>query len=151
MIPRPNTPDVKSGYSAQDLEFFALLQQDYPEYRFIQGRKFTFRPPRTIVIGSPEPYARLLTLHELGHALSGHHHFDTDIKRLKMELEAWEKARSLSAKYKLTFNENLMQRELDTYRDWLHQKSRCPDCGLTRFETPDGQYHCPRCDSFRLS
>ena len=63
-----------------------------------------------------------------------------------MEVEAWEKARELAAKYDVFIDEELIEQELDSYRDWLHQKSRCPSCGLTRFQTPDGVFHCPRCD-----
>ncbi|MBQ5812095.1 TFIIB-type zinc finger domain-containing protein [Candidatus Saccharibacteria bacterium] len=123
------------------------LKKDYPDLRFKEGRKFAFRPPRTIVIGPEEPGAELLLLHEVGHAISGHRDFDVDVKRLKMEVEAWEKARDLANNYGVEFSEEVMEAELDSYRDWLHQKSRCPACGLTRFETPDGQYHCPRCES----
>ena len=123
------------------------LKKDYPDLRFKEGRKFAFRPPRTIFIGPEEPGAELLLLHEVGHAISGHRDFDVDVKRLKMEVEAWEKARDLANNYEVEFSEEVMETELDSYRDWLHQKSRCPACGLTRFETPDGQYHCPRCES----
>ena len=71
-----------------------------------------------------------------------------DVERLKMECEAWEKARELAVNYGVSIEEELIQTELDTYRDWLHQKSRCPKCGLTRFQTPDSIYHCPLCDQF---
>ena len=65
-----------------------------------------------------------------------------------MEVEAWDKARELAKKYDACIDEDIVQQELDTYRDWLHQKSRCPECGLTRFQTPDSRYHCPRCENF---
>lgn len=123
------------------------LKKDYPDFKFREGRKFAFRPPRTIILGPEEPGAELLLLHEVGHAISQHRDFDVDIKRLKMEVEAWEKARELAVIYGVEFDEEMMEMELDTYRDWLHQKSRCPACGLTRFETPDGQYHCPKCEN----
>lgn len=125
------------------------LRVDYPDFRFRQGKKFTFRPPKTIIIGPDEPDDSLLLLHEVGHAISGHRDFVLDPDRLKMEREAWEKACDLSKKYGVVYDEEVVERELDTYRDWLDQKSRCPICRLTRFQTPDGQYHCPRCDSFR--
>lgn len=127
------------------------LKSDYPELRFVKGRKFAFRPPRTIVLGPQEASEDLLILHEVSHALCGHKDFKMDVERLKMETEAWEKARELALEYGIEVNEDLVQDELDTYRDWLHKKSRCPKCGLTRFQTPDGQYHCPKCEVFRLS
>ena len=64
-----------------------------------------------------------------------------------MEVEAWEKARNLAKVYQIDFDEKMMQDELDSYRDWLHKKSRCPKCELTRFQDADGIYHCPRCEN----
>ena len=124
------------------------LKKDFPALVFKKGKRFTFKPPKTIIVGPDEANWDLLLLHELGHALLRHEDYDVDIKRLKMEMEAWEKARELAALYGVEYDEEVVQVELDTYRDWLHQKSRCPVCGLTRFETPDGQYHCPRCENF---
>ena len=122
------------------------LKNDFKEFNFRTGKKFKFRPPKTIIIGPTEEGDSLLLLHELGHALCRHRDFDTDAKRLKMEREAWEKARELACKYNIPFDEDLMENELDSYRDWLDQKSRCPKCRLTRYQTPDGVYHCPRCE-----
>ncbi len=123
------------------------LEKDYPNFRFRNGKKFAFRPPRTIVLGPNEPFFELLILHEVSHAICKHRDFRTDVERLKMENEAWDKARELARHYDIEINEDLIQEELDTYRDWLHQKSRCPVCGLTRFQTPDSRYHCPRCEN----
>ena len=98
------------------------------------------------MIGPHEKDSDLLLLHEVGHAILGHRNFKTDVGRLKMEMAAWEKAQELATLYGVVWDEEVAQGELDTYRDWLHQKSRCPICGLTRFETPDGRYHCPKCE-----
>ena len=152
MIPRSDQDALRekasqNGYDKTDISFLNTLVQDYPEFRFIVGVKFAFRPPKTIVIGPQEPSWRLLILHEVSHALCKHKDFKMDVGRLRMENQAWEKARELAKKYKLDFDEEVMQGELDTYRDWLHQKSRCPVCGLTRFQTPDSSYHCPRCEN----
>ena len=125
--------------------FLAKIKSDFPSLKFVVGKRFKFRPPRTIVVPSdnPEP---LLLLHEVGHALLEHYDFKTEVGRLKMEVEAWEKARELCVLYGVYVDEELIESELDTYRDWLHQKSRCPECGLTRFQTPDGVFHCPKCE-----
>lgn len=130
-----------------DTEFLQRLKGDFPEFRFIEGTKFTFRPPKTIVLGPSEPFSELLALHEVSHAILKHKTFRMDVERLRMESEAWEKARGLALKYDIEVNEDLIQGELDTYRDWLHNKSRCKKCGLTRYQTPDGIYHCPRCEN----
>ena len=138
---------IQNGYDSEQIELLTRLCQDYDQFRFKIGKKFAFRPPKTIVLGPPEPFSELLALHEVSHAICKHRDFKTDVERLKMEVQAWEKARELASFYGIEVDEELVQRELDTYRDWLHQKSRCPECGLTRFETSDGVYHCPRCES----
>ena len=138
----------QNGYDKEGVEFLEQLIGDFLDFRFLMGRKFTFRPPRTIVIGPSEPFWRLLVLHEVGHAICKHKCFRMDVERLKMENQAWEEAHRLALRYGVKVDEDLIQNELDTYRDWLHQKSRCPICRLTRFQTPDSQYHCPRCEEF---
>lgn len=130
-----------------DEGFLERISKDYPDLVFREGSKYAFRPPRTVVIGSSEPFSELLMLHEVSHAVLKHKDFRMDVERLKMEAEAWEMVRELAPRYGIEINENLIQDELDTYRDWLHKKSRCPACGLTRFQTPDSLYHCPRCEN----
>lgn len=131
-----------------DAKFLQRLEGDFPGFRFVNGKKFAFRPPKTIILGPPEPFSELLALHEVSHAILKHKTFRMDVERLRMESEAWQKARELALRYDIEINEDLIQDELDTYRDWLHTKSRCKKCGLTRYQTPDGTYHCPRCENF---
>lgn len=129
-------------------ELLERVQKDYPKFKFLEGARFSFRPPKTIVVGPSEPDDELMLMHELGHAISGHRFFYTNVKRLKMEREAWEAARGLCDKYAVVYDAEIVERELDTYRDWVDVKSRCPRCGLARFQTPDGEFHCPRCENF---
>lgn len=131
-----------------DATFSAAVKSRFPDLKFISGKKFAFRPPKTIVIGPEEERDDMLLLHEVGHALMGHRDFSMNIQRMKMEVEAWERARGLATEFGVSIDEGVIDRELDTYRNWIDQKSRCPECGLARYETPDGQYHCPRCENF---
>ena len=146
-----STP-VKSKNSASDdsLSYSALLNElkrEYNLFNFKPGKKFLFRPPKTIILGPDEPLASLLLLHELSHALLGHRSFITDIERIKMESDAWAKTRELADKYNIVPDEDFIETQLDTYRDWLHTRSKCKKCGLTRYQTRDGIYHCPFCDN----
>lgn len=137
--------------------FLIELSNEFPQFSWRFGSRFKFKPEKTIYIdvktGYPPLYFSLQTLHELGHALSGHKDYSTDVRRLKMESEAWEKARELTSehknwesKYGIYFDEEFSEAELDSYRDWLHTRSKCKKCGLTRYQTKDGKWHCPRCD-----
>lgn len=139
----------RNDFLPMNNDLLEKLKRDYPNFRFRSGKKFAFRAPSFITIGPDEEHSDLLLLHEVGHAILQHQDFTVDAMRVKMESEAWDEARRLADKYQVKVDENLIQDELDTYRDWLHQKSRCPHCGLTRFQTPDKIYYCPRCDYFR--
>lgn len=132
------------------LEILEKIQNDYPNFVFRTGKKFMFRPPKTIIYEDGEDFEIALLLHEVGHALLRHRNFRMDAERVKMEVAAWEKAKELANNYSIQIDEDLIQDELDTYRDWLHKKSRCPKCGLTRYQTPDGKYHCPNCELFTV-
>ncbi len=148
-------------------EFVERMRGEFLELRFREGRKFMYRPVRTVVFerreggGSAinagregeswdENNLKLQLLHEIGHALSGHRTFKLDLERLKMEREAWEKAKILCEKYGevcgVRYDEEFVEAEMDTYREWLHRRSLCRKCGLTRYQTEQGQYFCPWCD-----
>lgn len=147
------------------------LKQEYADLSWREGRKFAFRGPRTIYYEAIEYYTgvseiasravdggaswavneyNLRCLHELGHALLGHLGYRLDLERLKMERAAWEKAKRLCLKYGVEYDEEFVEEQLDSYRDWLHQKSRCPECGLTRYQKQDGKYCCPGCEIEKL-
>ena len=96
--------------------FLDKIRRDYPDLKFVTGRKFAFRPPKTVVVGPEEPDDSLLLLHELGHAILEHREFGTNVMRLKMERAAWEKARELANAYGVIFDDDKVERELDTYR-----------------------------------
>lgn len=123
------------------------LQQSFPNLIFKPGHKFLFHPPKTILFKENDENFNSLILHEIGHAELGHRDFKTHIDRLRMEVAAWEKARELADQFHIALNEDLIESELDSYRNWLHQKSKCKKCGLTRYQTDDGRYHCPMCDN----
>ena len=132
---------------ANSTNFLKAIKKAYPNLVFKQGKRFSFRPKTTIFFDPSAENFELLLLHELGHALNGDFSYKTDIERLKIEVSAWETAKSLAKTFKIPFDEDFMESELDSYRDWLHKKSLCKSCGLTRFQTPDSIYHCPHCDS----
>lgn len=138
-------------------EFVEELRGLYPQFWFREGKIFKYRPGKTIFLGPMQPNYGLLTLHELGHALCNHKDYKTLIQRLKIESEAWERAKTVLnehpewlKKYKIEYDEDFVEEQLDTYRDWLHRKTLCKDCGLTCYQTADGRLHCPSCEAYRL-
>lgn len=133
-----------------DQEINSLLDKisnAYPNLSLKPGSRFLFRPPRTVFYNKDDKNFALLIMHEIGHAILGNSSFKTDIERLKIERNAWDEAKKLCKKFNIPFNKDLAEDELDSYRNWLHQKSLCKTCGLTRYQTIDGKYHCPKCEN----
>lgn len=127
-------------------EFLGRVKGAYPQFCFKAGRKFMFRPRRTIIyeeIAGEE--FKLLLLHELGHATLGHFSFKTAVERLAKERDAWEKTRELAEGFGVEFDEEMAQGNLDTYREFLHQKTLCPECGLSTLEIGTEKLFCPGC------
>ena len=137
--------------------FLVEVSHEFPQFSWRLSNRFKFKPEKTIYIdvktAYPPLYFSLQTLHELGHALCKHKDYITDVRRLKMESEAWEKARELisshkkwASQYGIFYDEEFAEGELDSYRDWLHARSKCKKCGLTRYQKKTGEWVCPRCD-----
>ena len=131
---------------SKEENYQTIIFSAFPNFSYKNGKKYTYIPPKTIVLGPPEPHSELLLLHEVSHAILKHKCFKTDAERLRIETAAWDKARELAKDLKIPFSSDFAEQNLDSYRDWLHKKSLCKKCHLTRFQTPDGKYHCPRCD-----
>lgn len=84
-------------------------------------------------------------LHEVGHAILGHRGYQTDTQLLEMERAAWDKAQELADMYQIIINDSDIEESLDTYRDWLHSRSLCPDCSSTGLQTASNHYRCAAC------
>lgn len=125
-----------------------IIKETYPTFTFKAGPRFSFRPPKTIFYEPENPDFNSLLLHELGHAILKHFTFTTDIDRLKKERAAWDKATAIAQDLNYSISPDFIENQLDSYRDWLHTKSICKKCGLSRYQTKDGVYHCPYCDNF---
>ena len=141
----PRPPAETSLLSKRNLAFLSSLEETYPDFTFRPGHKFLFRPPKSIYYLESDENFRLLLLHELAHALLGHFSFSRSLERLQIERDAWEKTRELCNLHSVPFDEALAEAELDTYRDWVHQKTLCKTCGLTCLEVNSESLFCPFC------
>jgi DNA-directed RNA polymerase subunit RPC12/RpoP len=142
---------TKSKPALSDVEvFIAELKKDYPQFKFKAGKQDFWSPGSKTITYNPESPLRKLQyslLHELSHALLDHQKYTTDFELLKMETEAWHKATEISPKYGLEINQDHVQNCLDTYRDWLHRRSRCPRCGMHVLQDNQGSYKCFNCQT----
>lgn len=127
------------------------LKRDFTQFNFVVGDTFSWSSRKRIInypATPPDPgHAPWSLLHELGHALLGHTTYQTDFELLKLEAAAWDKAARLGKKYGHLIDPDHIQDCLDTYRDWLHQRSACPNCSITSLQRDMHTYCCYNCNT----
>lgn len=122
------------------------LKTDYPALTFFESDQFAWSPvTQTVSFEPDQPHASELLLHELSHGLLGHRDYTRDVELLAMETAAWEKAKTLAEHYSVRMSEHVIQTHLDTYREWMHARSTCPECTATGYQTSKAQYACAAC------
>lgn len=84
-------------------------------------------------------------LHELAHAQLYHRNYESDLELLMLEVAAWQTAVRLGQAVNITIDPNHIEDCLDTYRDWLHQRSTCPACGIVSLQETPTLYKCFNC------
>jgi hypothetical protein len=83
--------------------------------------------------------------HELGHMLLDHADYNYDFELLKMEVLAWQKAKLVAKDYGVNISQEHIEKCIDSYRDWLHERSKCRQCEQTGLEKNPGIYSCFNC------
>jgi predicted RNA-binding Zn-ribbon protein involved in translation (DUF1610 family) len=111
---------------------------DYPQFKFCPGSQEHWSPKsNTITYSQSEPLDELL----------GHNTYQSDFELLKLESEAWQLAAKIGRKYHIMLDDDHIQDCLDTYRDWLHRRSKCPTCGMHVMQQDSVTYKCFNCDT----
>ena len=123
------------------------LTAAYPALSFKEAEMYRWSPQEHTVYYERPVSSRdeATLLHELGHGLLEHKDFTHDIDLLKMERAAWTKAQSLSPLYEVAIDDELVEEALDSYRDWLDARSRCPNCSQTGIQEAEATYRCVIC------
>ena len=129
------------------------LRVDYPQFSFCQGDCFQWSPSeKTIFYCTTTDNQPVLLLHELSHALLDHATYTSDIQLITMEREAWDYAVRLAPSYKVSMPTKFIESTLDSYRDWIHDRSTCPNCTATGLQINKSNYKCPACShSWRVN
>lgn len=131
-------------------KFVAQLRNQFPALKFVQSEVASWSPRQqqvSYVVTKEEGQDMWSLLHELGHALLGHESYQTDANLLQKEAEAWERALELAGIYQITINPEHIENCLDTYRDWLHRRSTCPDCSSHGLQLNKSLYSCLNCQT----
>lgn len=126
----------------------AKLQQDLPNLHFEQSDICCWSPKNNTVY-----YRKLFKiddvynlLHEAAHGSLGHKEFNNDLELIRLEIEAWQYAKNhLSKPLGVTIAEAYVDDSLETYRTWVHNRSRCPNCQQNGLQTKNDTYQCLNC------
>lgn len=141
--------DATTLSNSQSLNNFLLrIKQDYPRYGFKPGKQDHWSPGKQIITYNPDkPLAEssVALLHELAHAELNHTTYTSDLELLKLESQAWKLAAKIGKQYEVIITNDHIQNCLDTYRDWLHQRSACPNCTMRVLQTNPSKYECFNC------
>lgn len=131
--------------------WLSTLRTSYPHITFVENSDhFRWSPQSaSVFVASLSSEEDLMTLlHETGHALAGHTTYTQDIQLLKLEREAWNIAQhTLAPQFALEISDKTIEKALDSYRDWLHARSICPQCGSTGVQNDETHYRCLACGS----
>ena len=127
------------------------LQKTYPKLTFEPSQTFYWSPRIHKIFFKPfknnDQVAVWSLLHEVGHALLKHQAYETDFELLGMELAAWTKAEELAKDYGYAIDSDHIQDCLDTYREWLYQRSTCPTCLNCSLQADSRTYQCFNCST----
>lgn len=126
------------------------IRQDYADkYRFRRSRSFTWSSSDNTIYYSTAKSASenavWSLLHELGHAELGHRNYRDDLELLIMEVAAWKQAKGLAEDYHLVIEDEHIEECLSSYRNWLHQRSKCIECKMHALQIDRTTYECYNC------
>jgi hypothetical protein len=123
------------------------IMADHQQFSFVPGQVFKWSPRESTIYYQPTGEVSWSLLHELGHALLGHHDYASDLELLKIELAAWERAKQIGADYGVVIDQDHIEDCLDTYRDWLKKRATCPECHTVTTQNSLNSYLCFNCDA----
>lgn len=136
--------------SNEQLNFSRLLTRlkaDFKHLKFVAALDFYWSwQNNTIYYNPAQTEAEHLLLHELAHASLNHNSYSYDTELVQMELAAWQYSKQhFYPKYLGQFNHKLADDYLESYRNWLYERSLCPNCNSTGQQTINGHYICLAC------
>lgn len=123
-----------------------LLKKDFISFKFHASDTFYWSYDSQTISYDKNSGDTAQLLHELSHGVLGHQHYQRDIELMTMEREAWIYASTvLGPKYHVVIDQSRIEVYLDSYRDWLHERSTCPECTATGIEVKKHLYECAAC------
>lgn len=138
----------KSTMPLQNLnKLLPTIRDDFPDIEFGLSSGFSWHAgTKHIAYQTLDDIRAIWALfHEIGHAELNHTDFSSDMDLLQKEVAAWAEAHKIAKRYKITIDQNYIEDNLDSYRDWLHVRATCPTCYERCMQTDKHTYHCHNC------
>jgi hypothetical protein len=131
------------------LTLLERIINDHPHINFEPGDQFFWDPANTKVTYVDADVIELKgiwsLLHEIGHARLHHATYRDDLELLMMEVSAWSEAQKIAKNYNVSIEERHIETCVDSYRAWLHRRSRCIDCKTNSLQLNKTTYQCHNC------
>lgn len=128
-----------------------ILSNDFNDITFTSGNTFMWSPQTKTIEYVPESIHESngiwSLLHELGHAQLNHITYTDDLELLIMEVSAWKQAQVLAKNYNVTIDPQHIDTCLESYRAWLHKRSKCVECGTHSMQINHTTYQCHNCNT----
>lgn len=121
------------------------LKKDYPQFHFKESSRFLWSPSEKTVYYTGSTKQNSFLLHELSHGLLDHVEYTRDVELIAMERAAWDKAIEIGRDYDVIVSDDTIESTLDSYRDWLHARSTCPNCQANGLQVKQKLYNCLAC------
>jgi len=125
------------------------VNSSIPGIKLIAGDSFSWSPAHQAITYNEsklnEPEGVWALLHEIAHAQKQHSSYSSDLELLKIEVEAWDLAKIIGKNLNVLIDDDHIQNCLDTYRDWLHRRSSCPNCKIVCLQVTSTKYNCHNC------
>lgn len=124
------------------------LKSNYPDITFSLGDRYSWNHAEKVITyanAEDENLTNHSLVHELSHAILKHSHFKNDIELLKMERDAWALTKKLLKEFGDMVDIDHIEDCLDTYRDWIYSRAKCPSCSLVGFQSSKNSYSCVFC------
>ncbi len=122
------------------------IKTNHSNVTYKKSNKSYWDPLSQTIFHNPNKnYAEVTLLHELGHAINQDKQYKYDTDLLKMELQAWQQANKISKKLAIDIDKNYIEDCMDSYRNWLHARSKCPNCSQNSIQNSELKYVCLNC------
>lgn len=136
-------------FSPDNHSLLTQIQCDYPDFNFSEGEIFKWSPQEKTIyfplndLSSNEGILQLF--HELAHAILGHNEYRYDIELLQIETAAWHSGIELAEEHNIQLNVEYIEECIESYRQWLQNRSTCPDCRQNGVQKNKNTYQCINC------